>query len=571
MRAARHRAVVGLVAVLFLAACAAPQAPGAAQADRSGTATSSAPKRLTAALTGDPPTFSYRFNPGGVVPGIDRLEEFLNSGLTVEDDQGLRRAQLAEGVPTVENGLWKLFPDGRMETTWTITSGATWHDGAPLTTDDLLFAAEVEQDREMPLVRSIAFDSVDRIEVTDARTLTIQWSRPFIWADAAFSGPAGVGFAFPLPQHLLQRPYAENKAGFLDLPYWTHEFVGTGPYQVKEFVPASHIILTANDRYALGRPRIDEIELKIIPDWETLAANVLAGEVEVTPGGRITLEWAAQVRDQWRDGHMEVAVSATQGWFALFPQFLTPNPPIVTNLQFRRALVHAIDRQQLADNLMGSAVPPALSAIAPSDPEYRAIEGNIVRYDFDPRRAMEMIENLGYSRGPDGLFRDAGGQQLSVEVRTIVAETQQKLMLSTVDFWKQAGINAEPATIPLQLARDSEQYATHPGFLIVRNPAHVRGLSGLHSSRSPVPENRFTGNNYGRYKSEEFDRLLDTLFVTIPMQEEMQILGQIVRHMTENLNVIGLVFNPDPILVSNRVQNVPVRRPTWNTHEWDVR
>ena len=86
-----------------------------------------------------------------------------------------------------------------------------------------------------------------------------------------------------------------------------------------------------------------------------------------------------------------------------------------------------------------------------------------------------------------------------------------------------------------------------------------------------MPENRFTGNNYGRYKSEEFDTLIDTLFVTIPMREQMQVLGQLVRHMSENLNVIGLVFNPDPILISNRVQNIPVRRPTWNTQEWEVK
>ncbi len=569
MRGGRWLARAGFAAAsLLLAACAPAARPS--DAPQTGPSTAAAPKRIAAALTGDPPTFSYRFNPGGVVPGIDRLEEFINSSLTTENDQGARVAQLAEAVPTLENGGWKVFPDGRMETIWTIKSGVVWHDGAAFTTEDLLFSANVEQDHEMPLVRSIAFDSIERIEAADSRTVTIQWSRPYIWADAAFSGPAGNGFAFPLPKHLLGRPYSDNKAAFLDLPYWTSEYVGTGPFKVKEFVPGSHITLAANDRYPPGRPRIDEIELKIIPDWGTLAANILAGAVTVTPGGRITLEWATEVRDQWRDGRMEVAVSGTQGWFALFPQFLTPNPAIIGNLQFRRALAHAIDRQQLADTILAGAVPPALSAVAPSDPEYHDIESSIARVDHDPRRAAQLLEGLGFTRSSDGLYRDGAGQHLSVEVRTIVAETQQKLTLSTVDAWRRIGINAEPGTIPLQLARDAEQYATFPGFLVVRNPAHIRGLSGLHSSRSPLPENRFTGNNYGRYKSDEFDALIDRLFVTIPAREQVQVLGQIVRHMTENLNVIGLVFNPDPILISNRLQNVPVKRPTWNTQEWDV-
>jgi peptide/nickel transport system substrate-binding protein len=521
-------------------------------------------------LTGDPPTFSSRFNAGGVVPGIDRIEEFLHSGLTVEDDRGQRRPQLAEAVPTIDNGLWKLHPDGRMETTWTIREGVVWHDGAPFTTDDLVFTARLEQDPEMPLVRSIGYSSVERIDASDARALTVHWHRPYIWADTAFSSSSG-GFALALPRHLLERPYIESKAGFLDLSYWTDDYVGTGPFKVKEFGKGSHLIVVANDRYTLGRPRIDEIEMKIIPDWGTLGTNILAGVVEVTPGGRIPLEWATQVRDQWQDGRMEVAIGGSGSlWFALFPQFLTPNPAIITNVQFRRALVHAIDRQQLAEGLLSGVVPPAHSMFSPGDPENREIERSIVRYEYDPRKAAQMIEALGYAKGPDGFFRDTSGQRFSLEIRTIVADTQQKLTLSTIDFWRQIGVNAEAWTIPLQLARDAEQYSTHPGFLLVRNPANLRGISGLHSSRSPVPENRFSGLNYGRYKSAELDGLIDKLFVTIPVAERSQLLGQIVRHMSENLNVIGLVFNPDPILIGNRLRNVPVQRPTWNTHEWDV-
>jgi hypothetical protein len=182
-----------------------------------------------------------------------------------------------------------------------------------------------------------------------------------------------------------------------------------------------------------------------------------------------------------------------------------------------------------------------------------------------------MIESLGYTRGSDGIWRDNAGQRLSLEVRTVTAETQQKLTLSTLDFWRQVGIAGEPHVIPLQLARDPEQYSTHPGLLLVRNPAHIRGLTGLHSSRSPMPENRFTGLNYGRYQSEEFDASIDALNIAVRTDERMRLLGQAVRHVTENLNVWGLVFNPDPILISRRLVNIGPDRPTWNTHQWDVR
>ena len=68
----------------------------------------------------------------------------------MNDTSGDSRALIAETVPSVENGLWRLFPDGKMETTWKIREGAKWHDGAPITTEDLLFTAKLDQDRNMP-------------------------------------------------------------------------------------------------------------------------------------------------------------------------------------------------------------------------------------------------------------------------------------------------------------------------------------------------------------------------------------------------------------------------------------
>jgi ABC-type transport system substrate-binding protein len=84
------------------------------------------------------------------------LRTLVNPGLSVVDDHDVRRPTLAEAVPTLENGRWKAFPDGRMETTWTIRAGARWHDGAPFTTDDLLFTAAVSRDPEVTILNNQA-------------------------------------------------------------------------------------------------------------------------------------------------------------------------------------------------------------------------------------------------------------------------------------------------------------------------------------------------------------------------------------------------------------------------------
>ena len=134
---------VALALAALAAGCGAQPLP---LADGQQTAASQqAPrKRLVAAVASAPTTFNLMI--GGALartPGIEALALLAHSGLSIYDDRGELRPQLAETIPTVENGLWKVFPDGRMELTFTIRQGAQWHDGTPLTTDDLLFTLKL--------------------------------------------------------------------------------------------------------------------------------------------------------------------------------------------------------------------------------------------------------------------------------------------------------------------------------------------------------------------------------------------------------------------------------------------
>ncbi|MPZ15753.1 MAG: hypothetical protein GEU73_15250 [Chloroflexi bacterium] len=560
----KQRNVLWLVLAL-LVGCAGPAGPSSQRTDvPDGMRQTTSAKRVTAAIAGESPGFA----PGESIPGDDALHALANAGLVVIDDHGEPLAQLAEAVPTLENGLWKVFPDGHMELTWKMRADARWQDGAPFIADDLVFTTTVGQDSDLPSYGHEAYRSVERIQASDPRTLTIQWKDPYIFANHMFSHV----FASPLPRHILENTYVENKESFTELPYWSSEYVGTGPFQVREWVLGSHVVLTAFDDFALGRPKIDEIDVRFISDTTTLAANILAGSVELTLGRALDLDKAIQVRDQWRDGTMDIGFKS---WIAIFPQFVNPNPPIIADVRFRRALLHAIDRQQLADTIQGGLVPVAHSYLNPSEPEYREIEGSIVRYDYDVRKAGQMIEALGLAKGPDGTFRDSTGEHLSVEIRTI-GVTAEKAILAVTDFWQRAGIATQPVTIPAARTRDTEYRATFPGFQIFQNPNDINGLLRLHSSNAPLPENNFrvTGN-HSRYLIPEFDALIEKLFATIPRQERVQVLGQVVHHISDQLNVMGLYYGVEPAMITNRLQQAGARKvqtsvQSWNAHEWEL-
>ncbi len=561
---------------LVVAACAPPQPARETGSSSAGGQPTTAPKRITAVIMGEPPTLSVKINSagaGGIFPGADAVEELVSAGLTHLDHSNVLHPQLAEAVPTVENGLWKVLPDGRMETTWKLHPNARWHDGTPVTTEDLLFTVRLVQDRELATFSHPGFESVGSVDAPDARTITVTWKRPYIQANTMFTS-IFPSFALPLPKHLLEPTYLNDRAAFLDLPFWNQGFVGSGPYRLKEWGAGSHLMLEANDAYTLGKPKVDTLEIKFIPDSSTLAANLLAGTVELTLGRTLSLEQALQVRDQWGDrGAMAIRVTS---WVVLYPQFISPNPAVVSNVQFRRALLHAIDRQEMVDAILAGIPPVADSYVSPRAPEYPDIQDKITRYPYDPQRAMQMIEGLGYTRGTDGTFRDASGQPLALELRTTGdLDLHRKAILAVTDYWQRVGVAVDPVIVPIQRQRDREYRSQFPAFELLQQGNDLGSLVVLHGRGTPLAENNWNGRNKARYRNPEFDALIDQFFVTIDRKERMQVLGQIVSHSTDQLNVMGLFYQAAPTMVGSRLVNIGEygerATPAWNAHEWNVR
>jgi peptide/nickel transport system substrate-binding protein len=170
-----------------------------------------------------------KLNPRSNIAGIDQLEYLVNAALCSFDDAGNLQPRLAEAVPTLENGNWRLAADGTMETSWSIRDGARWHDGTPLTADDLVFTLAVVQDKELPIFGDIAYASLDSARAVDSRTVVVKWKQPYIQADRLFT----FALALPMPKHILEGPYSSDKSTFTEHPYWAEEFVGTGPFRIR--------------------------------------------------------------------------------------------------------------------------------------------------------------------------------------------------------------------------------------------------------------------------------------------------------------------------------------------------
>lgn len=569
---ATRRASFAVVLLFLLGACA-PAPAGPLGATVPGSAPIPPRKRITAAMQSNPPSISSTFvgAGSGTLQGGDALEDLVNAGMSIVDSQGRLIPQLAETVPSIDNGLWRVLPDGRTETTWRIRDGAVWHDGVVFSADDLLFTIKLGVDKDLAFFQNGGAELVEAAEVMDGRDLTIRWKKPYMQADRMFTRR----LALPRPQHVLGPVYAENKEALAQHPYWTEAYVGTGAFRLKRFAPGSFLLLEANDRFVLGRPRVDEVEVRFIPDSSTLAANILAGEVELTLGRNLSLTQALQIRDQWKDGTINVGI---KNWFAVWPQLLNPGQPLLLDVQFRRALLHAIDRQQLVETMQQGLVPVAHSFVSPTDPVHREIEPSIVKYDFDVRRTAQILEGLGYPKSGDGVHRNASGQSVALEVRTDGGggdDAQETAALAVADAFKQAGLAAEPQILG-QLQRQNREFnSTYPGVRVWRLPNDIWSVDRYHSAAAPLPENRFNGGNRSRYINPSFDAIVERYMSTISERDRAPILAQIVHHMTDQLTVMGLWYNTEPVMISKRLLGVTARdvgetTEAWNAHLWDV-
>src|SRR6266540_2539652 len=263
------RTVLSAVIVVLLAGCAPVSVPTPVtqRTDDSRPASTTTPKSVTVSFQREA-TGVEVFGPGAT--GRQDVMPLVQNQVAYEKNYEQWAPQLAIELASIDRGTWQISPDGTMEMTWNFHPNIRWHDGTPFSTEDIVFATTVRRDPEMAARDQGRLDLVTSVTAPDPVTLVIRWSAPYVDADRGKS-------LDPMPRHILQDLYQRDKKNFENNAYWNREFVGVGPYRVVNWEPGSHIELARFDDYYLGRPPLDSITVRFIPDENTLVASFLAG------------------------------------------------------------------------------------------------------------------------------------------------------------------------------------------------------------------------------------------------------------------------------------------------------
>lgn len=513
--------LLSLSIALLVVGCAPATAP--AQMG-SGTAPSASAlqKTLVIAQRGEPPTLAAR---SLVTQGSGLLipDRFFNATLDVWDMNQVSHPQLAEALPELNSDTWRLFPDGRMETRYTLRPNLTWHDGAPLTSEDFAFALRVYKTPELGSSSTRPIPQMDVIVVQDARTFTIRWKQPYVDA-------AGMHISFQaLPRHLLEEDFKTMDAvAFTGHPYWTFHYVGLGPYKLDRWEPGAFLEASAFDTYALGRPKINRLKILFISDPQTAMANVLAGEIDYVTNFMFSVDQGQVLEQIWTaNGGGTVLYSPTQrrlGVIQMRPEHQQPRA--LSDVRVRYALAHSMNDQERVDVLDGGKGRVAYTLASDGFPYYPEMEKAVLKHSYDPRRAQELMAEAGWTRSPDGFFRDASGERFTIEVASSAGGKNEQEAAVYVDSLRKVGFDAVQYITPVALIDDNELRATRGGL-------SLRGGGYFYEyyvdSAIPSAANRWRGDNRPGWSNAEYNRMFAQLEGTFPMSERIQLMAQLER------------------------------------------
>lgn len=332
---------------------------------------------------------------GGTLTTIIQPEPvILTSALNSAAPTGFFSANVFDGLIEYDNDFklkpalaqrWDISKDSKT-LTFHLRPNVKWHDGKPFTSADVKWTLENVWKKLHPR-NQILFGKVTRVDTPDALTVVLQFSEPSL---AVLSSLNSNG-AQVLPKHLYEG------TDILNNPY-NNKPVGTGPFVFKEWSKGNYIVLERNpDYWDKGKPYLDKIVFKVIPDASARAAALEKGEVQYAPFNPVPL------KDAQRLSQLPSLKLETRGYEWLSPWlFMDVNidRPYFKDVRVRQALAHAIDLNTLNKVVWFGFGKPAVSPVVSTLGQF--FNPSVPKYPYDPARAEALLDAAGLKRGADG-------------------------------------------------------------------------------------------------------------------------------------------------------------------------
>jgi peptide/nickel transport system substrate-binding protein len=479
------------------------------------------------------------------------------------DDQNAPIPNLVTEVPSLENG--GISEDGRTITLM-LRDDIQWSDGTPITSADFKFTYDMILADSNAVSSRSPYDLIETFETPDERTVVVTFAEPYApWTAQLFSGIAGISI---IPAHVLQPVF--DAEGTIDTAEWSKApTVGCGPFVFEEWESGSFARFVANENFWLGRPKLDELFFRFVPDDASQIAALVAGD------GDVGTFFAYSDLPQLEEAGITILNSFSgynEGWY--FNQHPEKGHPALKDAKVRQAIAMGFNREKLVQDLLLGR-----TGVAATDWDNSPwVEPSIVPWPYDPDQANALLDEAGWVDSNGDGTRDKDGVELVLKYGTTNREVRQDTQAVAQQDLAQVGVTLDLQSFDSDIffasyaedgpsanfSLDIIQYSNSPDF---PDPNAVE----WRCAEIPSDENPAGVNGTGLC-DEELEALFALQETQVDFAERQATFYQITQYIFENVLWLGVWQDPDLFGFSDRMLDVKISgaTPFFNVFEWDL-
>ena len=443
----------------------------------------------------------------------ERIDELLFDDLCTRDDHLNVQPGLAE--------RWEI-PDP-LTYIFHLHQGVKFHDGRPLTSRDVKWTFDSLLQGKIRSTKAAAYRLVDRIDAPDDSTVVFHLKEPFVsllWNIS--DGAMGIV------------PYGSGDE-------MSRDPIGSGPFRFVSAEPDKEVVIERNEAYWGEKARVKRVRFAVIPDATTRALELRKGSADIA----VTSLTGDMVLALERESNLQVlrAPGTVLGYLAF-----NTRDPILKDVRVRQALAYAIDRAPMIHYLMRDFARPAYSLLPP---ESWAYDGNVPRYDYNPERARQLLQQAGYPSVNGVRFHLTMKTGTDENTRLMAAVLQQQL--------RDVGVALDIRTF---------EFATFFSD-VTRGAYQVHSLRWVGGNEDPdifeyvFHSAKFSphGANRTYYANPRVDLLIDQARGELNQNARKEIYAEIQEILAEDLPYINLWYFENVMVHTRRVQNLTLNPP----------
>ncbi len=363
-------------------------------------------------ITGDVDTFNPLFAESAFAAEINHL---IMLGLADLDDKSNFAPEIAAS--------WESNEDNTA-ITYILRKDAVWADGQPITAYDVKFTYDLLREETLASPRQMTVEFLNNVVVVDSHTVRFEFAQAY---PAQMFDTAGE----ILPRHLLKDvPPAELRA---------HEFgrspLASGPFKLAKWENQQYIELIRNENYWGKKPYLDKLIFKIVPDPNSLLMQLESGEIDMMAG--VPPSEVARLKQ----GNPDIDIHQVSGRVFYYVGYNLTNP-LFENVEVRRALAMALDRQTMIDALLYGYGTPSNGPLPPI--VKWAYNDDVQQLPHDQQKAAAVLAEQGWTDSDGNGVLDKNGREFSFVLKLPTGSTiRDDAAVVIQEAWRKLGLDVK--------------------------------------------------------------------------------------------------------------------------------